>query len=443
MHNIIIFIVYVDAYCLLYCTRLLRTGSITNKSFNVSHHQHIALTSLVHFARILFLFCSVSTMVLRTGAVVVLLFSALLLAPPFDKDIIVGDFNQTEYGGKLNPLSDPRIVVEDIFFPSHGETCHGWLYSPPPPEASADEHGESIGKTNPPTVLSRPTIIMTPGIASQTDMGLDRYAEKFVEAGYAVFLFNFRNFGASTGTPRNWVSPKRHIEDLMTALDYIESRPASLMEKMDPTKILLWGTSFSGGHVLEVAARRMKDPNILGVVAQVPHLSGYATAKVGLKKRGLAKVARMAWGSLQDKARQFAGLPPLSVKIITPSNELALMPVTPEDHARYEAKQSKEQLGGWKNQSPLRVLLELRSYSPIETLRQLSQEDGNGLKIPILFIGASDDDLTPPDLIEEASKLVKNSKFVLKEGSHFEIYEPRNYVPLANEMVAFYDQCVA
>jgi pimeloyl-ACP methyl ester carboxylesterase len=138
------------------------------------------------------------------------------------------------------------------------------------------------------------------------------------------------------------------------------------------------------------------------------------------------------------------GLPPLTVNVITPNNhELALMPVTHHDYAIYKAKQSKEMLGGWKNQSPLRVLLEFGSYSPIETLKKLRREDSAGLKVPIFFIGASDDDLTPPDLIEEASKLVKYPKCVLKEGSHFEIYEPRHYVPLADEMVIFYSQCIA
>ena len=40
-----------------------------------------------------------------------------------------------------------------------------------------------------------PLVIMAAGFGTQKDFGLDRYAEKFVQAGIAVFLFDYRNFG--------------------------------------------------------------------------------------------------------------------------------------------------------------------------------------------------------------------------------------------------------
>ena len=366
----------------------------------------------------------------------ILSISVLLLAPPLDTGVSVGDFSPDVYTGKLNPLADGSIVVEDIFFPSHGETCHAWLYT-----KSATTEGETQPK-------AAPVVVMAPGFGTQKDFGLDRYAERFVQAGYAVFLFDYRNFAASTGTPRNWISPKRHIEDYHAALDYLSqssssssSSSSALHDKVDTSRILLWGTSFSGGHVLEIASQRsLTDQRIRGVVSQVPHLSGKAAALKGLQTRGVAKMLRLALAALQDKARQWTGLPPVTAKIIGSGSDLALMSVTPEDKQRYLDKQPSQTLGGWINQTPARILLEVRFYNPIDTLK--SVDANNRIQVPVFLIGASLDDLCPPDLIEEASTLIPGSKFIVREGTHFQIYEPQNWKYVVDEMVQFYNHCL-
>ncbi|CAN0405854.1 unnamed protein product, partial [Ectocarpus sp. 13 AM-2016] len=44
----------------------------------------------------------------------------------------------------------------------------------------------------------------------------------------------------------------RHVEDYTAALDYV--RGPSLADVIDSSRVALWGTSFAGGHVLNVAA---------------------------------------------------------------------------------------------------------------------------------------------------------------------------------------------
>ena len=278
----------------------------------------------------------------------------------------------------------------------------------------------------------------------------------FLVAGFAVFLFDYRNFGASTGTPRNWISPKRHLEDYHAALDFLEldTTISKLGQKVDTSRILLWGTSFSGGHVLEIASQRSYyDKRIRGVVSQVPHLSGKAAALKGIKTRGLAKMLRLAMAALQDKARQFMDLPPVTAKIIGSGSDLAIMDVTLEDRKRYLDKQPVNKLGGWINQTPARILLEIRFYNPIDTLKkfqhQQQQQDVSvdeakgGIQVPVLLIGASMDDLCPPELIKEASTLIPDSKYIVREGTHFQIYEPQNWKVVSEEMIQFYKTCLA
>ena len=37
-----------------------------------------------------------------------------------------------------------------------------------------------------------------------------------------AFICYFRGFGGSSGAIRNWVSPKRHVEDWMTSIDAVQ-----------------------------------------------------------------------------------------------------------------------------------------------------------------------------------------------------------------------------
>ena len=73
-----------------------------------------------------------------------------------------------------------------------------------------------------------PIVVAAHGIAGQKDMGLEPFAELFASKGMAVLLFDYRNFGGSEGEPRNWVSPKRHLQDWDAALDYVRVHPKLL-----------------------------------------------------------------------------------------------------------------------------------------------------------------------------------------------------------------------
>ena len=65
------------------------------------------------------------------------------------------------------------------------------------------------------------------------DFGLSRYAELFVASGAMVLVFDYRNFGRSEGQPRNVVSPARHVEDWLAAVDYVtNSSEGGLGEKV-------------------------------------------------------------------------------------------------------------------------------------------------------------------------------------------------------------------
>ena len=75
--------------------------------------------------------------------------------------------------------------------------------------------------------------------------------------------------GASDGQPRQHIDPWDQIEDYKNAITYAENLP-----EIDPARIGIWGISYSGGHVLIVAAT---DPRVKSVVSNVPVIDGYQT----------------------------------------------------------------------------------------------------------------------------------------------------------------------
>src|SRR5687767_10164707 len=138
---------------------------------------------------------------------------------------------------------------QDIEFDVDGVALRGWLYLP----AGGDE--------------PYPTVVMAHGLSAVKEMYLDRFAEAFAEAGLASLVFDNRNFGASDGRPRQEIDPWRQVSDYREAITYATTRP-----ELDGDRIGIWGSSYSGGHVLVVGAI---DRRVKCVVSQVPLISGH------------------------------------------------------------------------------------------------------------------------------------------------------------------------
>ena len=144
---------------------------------------------------------------------------------------------------------------------------------------------------------------MAHGFGGTKDSGLLPFAEAFAEAGLDVLLFDYRCFGESTGEPRQLAWPSRHREDYTAAVEFARG-----LDGVDPDRIVLWGTSWSGGHVVYVAA---DDPRIAAMISQTPDLDGAATLRQLGRYAGIGQQLRLTMLGVQrrdsDAAR--AGAP--------------------------------------------------------------------------------------------------------------------------------------
>jgi len=136
-----------------------------------------------------------------------------------------------------------------VEFSSGGVRCAA-THLPGEGDAFSDEHGR------------RPCVVLAHGFAGTVDSGLLPFAERFAAAGLDALAFDYRHFGASDGEPRQLLSVKRQLEDWAAAVAY-----ARTLADVDPERIVLWGSSYSGGHVVAAA---VADGRVAAVISQVP-----------------------------------------------------------------------------------------------------------------------------------------------------------------------------
>jgi uncharacterized protein len=276
----------------------------------------------------------------------------------------------------------------DVSFPSHGETCAAW-HLRGEGDAFAGDRG-------------RPCVVMAHGIGATKDAGLRPFADAFAEAGLDVLLFDYRCFGDSTGEPRQLAWPPRHREDYRAAVEFARS-----LDGVDHDRIVLWGTSWSGGHVVYVAA---DDPRICAVMVQTPDLDGLAALKRVREYAGLGQQLRLTWLGIKDALGARSGRPPLTIPIVASPGQLGAM--TTE-----ESVPGMEAIAGptWRNELTARAVFgewTNRAVTRMETLR-----------CPILIQIADRDSIAPASASRAAAWRAKGRVEVREYPcAHFDIY---------------------
>jgi dipeptidyl aminopeptidase/acylaminoacyl peptidase len=101
---------------------------------------------------------------------------------------------------------------------------------------------------------------MSHGTSATITMVADRYAEVLHDAGFAVLLYDHRNFGISDGEPRGEISLWIQARGYRDAIDFVSSLP-----EIGPSRVAIWGDSFSAGLVLVVGTC---DDRVKAIVSQ-------------------------------------------------------------------------------------------------------------------------------------------------------------------------------
>lgn len=275
---------------------------------------------------------------------------------------------------------------QEIAFNAEGVTLRGWLYLP--------------DRTAGPV----PTIVIAHGFSAVKEMYLDAFAEVFTPAGLGALVFDNRNFDASDGEPRQEIDPWQQVRDYRHAITYAGTLPT-----VDATRIGLWGSSYSGGHVLVVGAI---DRRVRCVVSQVPLISGHRNARRLIRSDFIAPVQAQFD---EDRRCRIAGEPPATIPVVA-ENPLALCALPTADSWQWFTETGRTRAPTWRNEVTIRSVEMFMEYELGAYIGWLSPT-------PLVLVVARDDHLTVADeAIAAYNQALEPKKLVLIPGGHFDAY---------------------
>lgn len=294
------------------------------------------------------------------------------------------------------------VKQTSLSFSSAGTSCRGELFLP----TAVDEP---------------PVVVMAHGFGGERTWRLPAFARRFADHGLAALVFDYRTFGDSDGTPRNQIRPRQQLEDWRAALAHARSR-----DDIDGDRLGLWGTSFSGGHVITTAAR---DPDVSAAVAQVPFTDGLATAATLIRRGGVSYVRGAVAGSLTDLTRAATGRDPNYVPLVGDPDEFAVLN-TPDAKPGFESIVPDG--ATVRNACPGRILATVPLYRPITAASEVS--------CPVFVTAATRDTIISPWTVERlVSKLDDVERIRLPVG-HFDVYQGATFEHVVDRQSAFLER---
>ncbi len=224
----------------------------------------------------------------------------------------------------------------DVTFLSGDDRCAAWHFA----AADASLAGPA----------GRPVVVMAHGLGGTKDSGLAPFAERLAAAGLEVLAFDYRGFGASDGEPRQTVSIARQVDDYRAAM-----AAAAQLPGVDSRRLVLWGVSVSGGHVLEAGANR---DDVAAVVSITPLVSGAAAGRHALAHHKKGQILRSTVAGLRSKLGSKVASP-VMMPVVARPGEFGAMTLD----GAYEAYTS---MAGptWRNEIDAAIGLELGGLRP-------------------------------------------------------------------------------
>ncbi len=292
--------------------------------------------------------------------------------------------------------------METVSFDSHGTRCAAWWLP-----AESDDLVAAGG---------RPCVVMGHGFAATRDAGLLPFAERFAAAGCDVLVFDYRGFGTSDGTPRQDVNHWRHRQDYHAAIAYARSRTA-----VDPQRIALWGSSYSGGHVVAVAA---KDSRVAAVISQGAAMDGLAALFGVQKSSGPSKALAMTAAGVRDAARGLTRREPITLPVVGPVGSNAVISA-PGSDTGYQAIMGPT----FRNEMLARGVLRIAFNRPVLAARKV--------RCPMLVVIAEGDNIAPVSAVRAVAAKAPRAETESFDCGHFDIYVGEIFEKSVSRQVEF------
>ncbi|KAG9225162.1 hypothetical protein CCMSSC00406_0007427 [Pleurotus cornucopiae] len=203
------------------------------------------------------------------------------------------------------------------------------------------------------------------------------------------------------GTPRHCTYFQDQMDDYTSVVKYCRQHDEF---GFDPHKVILWGYSFSGGHVLSISA----DPtlNIYATIAQAPYTGRAYNLSPTLLclKRTLLALADIILTTLSPN--------PVYIPTAAEPTEVGavIAPGSTDGFRRLPGADKH-----FPNQINASIYLSAPSHQPHEHMP--------AIQAPVLFIAAKQDRVCPAAKVIETSKRALKAQVVEIPGDHFDMFE--------------------
>lgn len=300
--------------------------------------------------------------------------------------------------------AQPHTSSEETF-DSDGVACAARVYRP----SAAPPAGRPV--------------VMGHGFGGIRSLRLYAYAERFAAAGYVVVVFDYRGFGDSAGTPRQVVDVSRQLQDWRAAIAFARTLPG-----VDPDRVVAWGTSFGGGHVISLAG---SGEPLAAIIAQVPHLSGPAAVRA----TGVRAALRLARPALRDQWAAWRDREPVCVPAVGLPGETAIM-TAPGARLGTDRLIAESGLGpdDYVMDVAARIALRIGAYSPARVAARVT--------CPALVQVATRDAITPPEAARRAASRMARASVLVYDGGHFDPYVAPLFEQVVADQLAFLQEHV-
>ncbi|MCJ1324586.1 hypothetical protein MMC10_001248 [Thelotrema lepadinum] len=278
-------------------------------------------------------------------------------------------------------MSDISISIEPFDFPSLGETASGHLYLP--------------AQHDPP----HPAVISAPAFGAVKEMLCPDFAQSLASAGIACLIFDYINFGSSTGSPRQEVAPAQQVQTFRDALTAIEQD-----SRINPKELGVWGTSLSGGHAMYAAAT---DRRVKAIVAVTPYISPTNGLAQRMRFAPAVTMELISHRYHQRKGRDHAS---------------AMIPGVGAPGSR--AVMTADEALGWTNFIAFNAP-NFKNEVTLSSLRNMALYNiaphADMIRVPTLAIVARDDKICPAGSVRKALEGVKSAQVHEFLGGHFDL----------------------
>ncbi|KIJ48569.1 hypothetical protein M422DRAFT_777801 [Sphaerobolus stellatus SS14] len=243
-----------------------------------------------------------------------------------------------------------------------------------------------------------PVIIMAHGLSGNKLLKLAPYAEAFATAGYAVLVFDYRRWGDSDGLPRHILHINEQLDDYRSVVKFARQQP-----EFDAQKVVLWGTSLSGGYAVNLASDGTISP--AAIIGQCTWTGKSTPPAVNL---ALFLTLLLA---IVDYFVQLVGLKPILIKAGAAPGKIGNVSL-PGTKEGMESLQDRP--GDLPNEINASSAFELMSYFPHKMARNIS--------CPALLLNGDADPVCTMEGANIVAACGPKTELVVVPGDHFAMY---------------------